>query len=179
MLTAKTKRRFVEMRAEGASYEKIQRDLKISKNSCQKLQAELGAEIDAAKREEMQTLIESFGMVRTARIKQIGNLLKKLDKAIDKADFSKVAADKLLSIRLQYVEAMQKEITLPRETVKGTTPEEILAAYIDLVNEVRSGNMTTEQAAKENSVLAGMLKAVETVQLKKRIEEIERILAED
>lgn len=178
MLTAATKRRFVEMRAEGASYEKIQRDLKISRNSCQKLQSELGAEIDAAKREEMQTLVESFGMVRTARIKQIGKLLQKLDKAIDKADFSKVTADKLLSIRLQYVEALQKEITLPRGTVNGTTPEEILAAYIDLVNEVRAGNLTTEQAAKENSVLAGMLKAVETVQLKKRIEEIERMLAD-
>ena len=51
-----------------------------------------------------------------------------------------------------------------------------MQAYTDLINEVRAGRITTEQAAKENSILAGMIKAIETNELKARIEEIERIL---
>ena len=60
--------------------------------------------------------------------------------------------------------------------MKGGSVEEIMDAYKDLLNKVRAGRLTGEQAAKENAILAGMIKAIETNQLKGRIEEIERIL---
>lgn len=106
-------------------------------------------------------------------------ILGKIEKAIACADLSKVPAEKLLALRLQYIEAVKTETPPRRKAVKCGSVEEILAAYSDLINEVRAGSITTEQAAKENSILAGMIKAIETSQLKARIEEIERILNND
>ena len=106
-------------------------------------------------------------------------ILKKLDRAIAEADFLKMPPDKLLSLRLQYAEAVRQEAPPARKKMKDGSTGEILAAYIDLINEVRAGTLTTEQAAKENAILAGMIKAIETNDLKARIEEIERILANE
>ena len=99
--------------------------------------------------------------------------------ALAEADFSKIPPDKLLALRLQYVEAVKNEEPPAREKLKAGSVEEILAAYTELINEVRAGRLTGEQAAKENAILAGMIKAIETNQLKARIEEIEKILAND
>lgn len=106
-------------------------------------------------------------------------ILAKIDRALAEADFSKIPPDKLLALRLQYVEAVKSEDPPAREKLKAGSVEEILAAYTELINEVRAGRLTGEQAAKENAILAGMIKAIETNQLKARIEEIEKILAND
>ena len=106
-------------------------------------------------------------------------ILAKLDRAIAEADFSKIPPDKLLALRLQYREAVRQETPPPRAKIKGGSVEEILTAYTELLNEVRAGRLTAEQAAKENSILAGMIKAIETSELKKKIDEIERILSND
>lgn len=179
MIDAKTKNRFIELRAAGLSYNKITKELHISRSTCQKLVAELTQEIDEEKQAEIKTLAETYHMTRAARIRTTGEILKKLDAAIDAADFSDVPADRLLSIRLQYTEAMQRELVIPREKVKAATAGEILSAYTELLNEVRAGNLTNEQAQKEASILSGMLKAFEGVELKQKIEEIEKMLSSD
>lgn len=176
MLDTKQKRQFIKLRAQGASYEKIIKAMHISRETCQKLKHELADEIDEAKQEELKSLADEFHMVRTARIRATGKLLQKLDAAIDEADFSKVTADKLLALRLQYVEALQKELAIPRRAINGCGVDDILDAYINLLNDSRAGNITGEQALKENSILQGMLKAVDTMQLKARLEEIEKML---
>ena len=106
-------------------------------------------------------------------------ILAKIDRAIAEADFSKIQPDKLLALRLQYVEAVKNEAPPARAKLKGGSVEEVLAAYTELINEVRAGRITGEQAAKENAILAGMIKAIETNQLKARIEEIEKILSDE
>lgn len=106
-------------------------------------------------------------------------ILAKLDRAIAIADFSKIPPDKLLALRLQYAEAVKQETPPPREKMKGGSLEEVLQAYTELINEVRAGRLTAEQAAKENSILSSMIKAIETGELKQRIDEIERILSND
>jgi len=103
-------------------------------------------------------------------------ILEKIDRAIAGADFAKIPAEKLLALRLQYIEAAKSEAPPTRKPMKAGSVEEVLAAYAELINEVRAGRITTEAAAKENNILAGMIKAIETSQLKARIEEIERIL---
>lgn len=107
-----------------------------------------------------------------------GAILAKLERAIAEADLSKIPTEKLLALRLQYAEAVKQEAPPRRKKVKGEGLEEVLAAYTELLNEVRAGRLTAEQAAKENAILSGMIKAIETGELKKRIEEIEHILNE-
>jgi hypothetical protein len=177
MISAEKKRQFVKLRAAGLSYEKIHKKLGIAKDTCSRWKKELAAQIDEAKAQELKSLSESFNNTRIARVKAIGEILKKLDQAIEDADFSKVPADRLLSVRLQYVDALNREIIIPRPDMKAATMEEILASYVELMNETRKGNVSTEQASKENSILIGLLKAVETSKLKAQIEEIRAMLA--
>ena len=177
MISVEKRRQFVKLRAEGMSYEKIAQKLKIARGTCHKLKDELKEQIDAAKEQELKALSESYNNTRIARVKAIGEILKKLDKAIEETDFSKVPADRLLAVRLQYVEALQREAFTPRPEMKDATTDEILAAYVDLMNETRSGNITPEQAAKENSILVGLLKAVEASKLKEQLDEIKQMLA--
>lgn len=179
MLDTKRKRQFIKLRAQGASYEKIIAEMHISRDTCQKLQQEFSDAIDEAKREELESLANEFHMVRTARIRATGKLLQKLDAAIDETDFSKVPADRLLSLRLQYVEALQKELAIPRESLKSSDVDDILSAYVGLLNDARAGKVSGEQSARENAILQGMLKGVEVLQLKARLDEIEKILADE
>lgn len=106
-------------------------------------------------------------------------ILAKIERAIAKADFSKIPPDKLLALRLQYTEALKGEAPPKRAKMKGGSVEEILTAYSELINEVREGRLTGEQAAKENAILSNMIKAIETHELKERIEEIEKILSNE
>lgn len=113
---------------------------------------------------------------KTNKDNRTAAILAKIERAIAQADFSKIPPDKLLVLRLQYTEALKGEAPPKRTKMTGGTVEEIMDAYKELLNEVRAGRLTGEQAAKENAILAGMIKAIETNQLKGRIEEIERIL---
>ena len=104
-------------------------------------------------------------------------ILEKIERAIAQADFSKIPPDKLLVLRLQYTEALKGEAPPKRAKMKGgLTVEQIMDAYTELLNEVRAGRLTGEQAAKETAILSNMVKAIETHEQKQRIEEIERIL---
>jgi hypothetical protein len=103
-------------------------------------------------------------------------ILAKIDRAIAKADFSKIPPDKLLALRIQYMEALKGEAPPKRAKMKGGSVEEIMDAYTELLNQVREGRLTVQQATKETAILSNMVKAIETHEQKQRIEEIERIL---
>ena len=106
-------------------------------------------------------------------------ILGKIEQALSEVDFSEVPPDKLLLLRLHYIKALKQEEPPKRPKMTGASIEEILTAYMELLNEVRAGRLTAEQAAKENSILAGMTKTIEATQLKARIEEIEGILSNE
>lgn len=52
----------------------------------------------------------------------------------------------------------------------------IVAALADLLNRVRAGEVTTEQAQKESGILAQLLKAYDTVEVKAKLDELEAII---
>ena len=106
-------------------------------------------------------------------------ILAKIDRAIAKADFSRIPPDKLLSLRIQYMEALKGEAPPKRTKMNGGSVEEIMDAYLELLNQVRAGRLTVQQATKETTILANMVKAIETHEQKQRIEEIERILSNE
>lgn len=52
----------------------------------------------------------------------------------------------------------------------------IVTALADLLNRVRAGEVTTEQAQKESGILAQLLKAYDTVEVKAKLDELEAII---
>ena len=55
-------------------------------------------------------------------------------------------------------------------------PEDIVKALGDLLNRVRAGEVTQEQANRESLVLSNLLKAYEQVELKAKLDELEAIV---
>lgn len=178
MKPAELKKEYIRLRAEGKSYSFICEQLHISKSTCTKWERALAAEIDELKRAELAELCESYGMTKEARIKRLGGTLEKINAALEQADFTAVDPAKLLDFKLKYTEALKGEYigTKPALELGEITPSAILDALGDLLNRVRAGEVTTEQAQKESGILTQLLKAYDTVEVKKKLDELEAII---
>lgn len=97
---------------------------------------------------------------------------------MEQADFSTVDPAKLLDFKLKYTEALKGEYvgTVPPLQIDSTDAKGIVAALGDLLNRVRAGDITTEQAHKESLVLSQLLKAYDTVEVKAKLDELEAII---
>lgn len=178
MKSQEIKRQYVELRAEGHSYSQIAEKLHISKSTCTAWERELASQIDELKRAKLEELYESYNMTKEARIKSLGDTLGKINEAIELADFSEVDTAKLLDFKIRYTEALKGEYIgkQPELTLDEVSGEAIVSALTDLLNRVRAGDITTEQANKESIVLSHLLKAYEDTEIKKQLEELKGIV---
>ena len=173
------KQEYVRLRAEGKSYSFIADKLQISKSTCSKWEKELGAEIAQLKQEELNTLYDSYHMKKEARIRQLGDTLGRVEDALAKVDLTEVAPEKLLDFKLKYTEALQKEYVGTDPAFKlgdSLDPRDIVTALGDLLDRVRAGEVTTEQANRESLILSNLLKAYETVEVKAKLDALEAIV---
>ena len=178
MKPAELKNEYIRLRAEGNSYSAICDQLHIAKGTCVKWERELSGQIAAIKRAELEELCESYGMTKEARIKKLGDTLDKINAALEQVDFASIDPVKLLDFKLKYTEALKGEYigTAPAPGMDSPDAKAILAAVGDLLNRVRAGEVTTEQAQRESMVLAQLLRAYDTVEVKARIDELEAII---
>lgn len=170
---------FIKLRAEGLSYSKIAAALKISKSTCTAWNKELSNEIAELKREHLEELHKAYHMTKTARIEQLGESLNSINNALEQADLSEVAPEKLLGYKLKYLTALKEEYTgeeTPYMFSNSMNPKEIVEALGDLLNRIRSGDITMEQASRESLVLSNLLKAYDAVELKEKLDALEAIL---
>lgn len=174
--------KYVQLRAEGKSYRTIAKEIGISKDTCSKWEAELREEIAERKSEQLQALYESYHMTREARIKQLGDTVKTIDKAIDVIGLDEANPEKLLDLKLKYFTALKDEylpVNNEASTFIGTNSDymqNVLVALNDLLLRVRAGEVTTEQATKESAIIANLLKAIEVRDIKHKLEAIESVL---
>jgi len=179
MKPTELKQQYVLLRADGRSYDYIAKELHISKSTCFNWEKELGEQIAQLKKEMLNGLYDTYGMKKESRIKQLGETLNKVDEALEAADFNEVAPEKLLDFKLKYTEALQKEYISPEPAFKlqdNINAKDIVAAFGDLLNRVKAGEVTTEQASKESLILSNLLKAYETVEVKAKLDVIEATL---
>ena len=87
-------------------------------------------------------------------------------------------AAKLLDFKLKYTEALKGEYigAKPALELDAIDAKSIVTALADLLNRVRAGEVTTEQAQKESGILAQLLKAYDTVEVKAKLDELEAII---
>ena len=118
-------------------------------------------------------------MKKEARIRQLGDTLGRVETALDATDLTEVAPEKLLDFKLKYTEALQREYVGTEPAFKFSSnidATEIVTALGDLLNRVRAGEVTTEQASRESLILSNLLKAYETVEVKAKLEKLEAIV---
>lgn len=170
---------FVQLRAEGKSYAAISSALHISKDTCSKWEREFKDQIAQLKKEQLDELYSSYYMTREARIKKLGDTLSSIEDALDSVDLSELPPEKLLDFKLKYTEALKDEYidTTPApELGKEFEAKDIMGALGSLLDRIRAGEVTNEQAARESLVIGNLLKAYDAVELKAKLEALEAIV---
>ena len=173
------KTEFIRMRAEGKSYSTIAKALHISKATCTAWERELKTKITDLKQIQLDELYSSYYMTREARIKKLGDTLEGINTALDGVDLATVDPAKLLDFKLKYTEALKEEYTgggTPYQFSETVKPQEILTALGDLLNRIRAGEVTIEQASRESVVIGNLLKAYDAITIKAKLDALEAIV---
>lgn len=180
MKDQETRQEFIRLRAEGKSFRYIAEALHIGRATCSAWEKELKQEVDASKQERLEELYDNFAMTKAARVKRLGSTLNRIKDALEEADLAAMPPEKLLDFYLKYAAALKEEYTPAPVTPPAKSTESelyiILGSLQALLEKVKAGEVTAEQAAKEQAVINSLLKAYEAVELKKKIDMLESIV---
>ena len=113
METIETKRRFIELRAKGYSFDKIAKELGKAKQTLLDWSRDLDQEIAQAKALELDSLYESYSLYKEARLKTLGEILSKLKNEVDKRDLTDLPTDRLLDLFLKYEGVVKESLVEP------------------------------------------------------------------
>jgi len=98
MKSNKTKEKFIELRAQGMSFNKIAEDIKVSKVTLMKWEKDLDREIAEIMFIELEALREKYYMNKQSRLECYGELLERAKYELKGRDFSEITTDKLITI---------------------------------------------------------------------------------
>lgn len=157
MKTTDKKLEFIRLRAEGKSYRAIEQEIGVSRSTCGEWERELRADIDALRHESLEELYTQYGMAREARIRRIGDTLRRIDEALADVDLSALPPEKLLDFKLKYSTALRDEYTATASTEATGAATDTLEAIQGLYRRITTGETTTEQAKTELSILDRMV----------------------
>ena len=171
---------FIKLRARGLSLRQCGEQLGTNKDTCNKWDRELKAQVAKHKAERLADVYTEYGMYREARIKALGTALNNIDSELSNRNLSDVPTDKLLDFKLKYTEALAGEyIPLSVQTDEGQPldAKAIIMRLDDLYKRVRDGETTREQAQTELVVLSGMLRAYDTSELEEKMDKLRRAIS--
>jgi hypothetical protein len=163
-IRSEEKNKFIDLRAKGYSYSKIANILHISKGTLTVWNNELKGAIEKLRVIQLDELYTKYYMLKAARITQLGKVLGKVDKELEARDFSQMPDDKLLDFKLRLIKELKEEYIEPQEdkTIVKLNAQEIASELLTLLVRLRKGEISKEQAYRENSILGSLLKVDET-----------------
>ena len=171
---------FIKLRARGLSLRQCGAELATNKDTCNKWDKELKAQIAKHKSERLQDVYTEYGMYKEARIKALGTALNNISDELSSRDLSDVPTDKLLDYKLKYTTALSDEyVPIAPQTDEGQVldAKTIINRLDDLYKRVRDGETTKDQAQTELVVLSGMLRAYDTSELEEKMDKLRRAIS--
>ena len=111
MKVLQIKERFIQLRAQGWSFDKIAQELKTSKPTLIGWSKEFGMEIGNLQAIEMEALQEKYFLTKAKRIELFGKSLEKVKGELEKRDLSTVSTEKLYEVFLKVSGELKKEET--------------------------------------------------------------------
>ena len=111
MKDQKVKEQFIELRAQGWSFVRIAKKLKVSKQTLINWSKELKLQISNMKAIELEALQEQYYLDRKARIEILGGRLQKFKEEIEKRDLKDIPTAKLYELFLKYHDFLKTEAT--------------------------------------------------------------------
>jgi transcriptional regulator with XRE-family HTH domain len=107
--------RFVELRAKGWSFDRIAKELKVSKQTLINWSRELTLDIRNRRAIEQEALLEQFSLTCEAKIQFIGDLMGKLRDELMSRNLTSVSSERLFEMALKTLaewERISPELTL-------------------------------------------------------------------
>ena len=114
-----TKQKFIELRASGLSFDKISKDIDVSKPTLIKWNNEFDKQISELQFIEFEALAEQHGLTKKARVERLAADLENIEAELTKRGFDKVGTDKLLDIKYKLTDRLREEFGAIRHTEGG------------------------------------------------------------
>ena len=135
-----TKERFIELRAQGWSFDKIAKEIGKAKQTLIDWSKELQDEIANRKALELELLYETYYLHKESRIQTFGAMLTKIKEEVESRDLSDVPTDKLLDLFLKYNSQVKEEIVEPiykssQELIEDKQDRELLETLTTIQSE--------------------------------------------
>lgn len=101
-----------------------------------------------------------------------------MEAQIRKTNLSDIPAEKLVDLYLKYSKTLEEDYIIPAAPMLIQEPKDLLYLLGDLVNRLRSGEITDEQVRRESLAVNTMLKANEIIELQAKVDKLEKLLME-
>ena len=109
MKDQKTKEKFIELRARGFSFDRIAKELRVSKQTLIVWSKELELEIANLKAIELEALQEKYYLLKQKRIELFGEKLKALKNELDKRNLEEISTKDLFGLLEKYGKLLKEE----------------------------------------------------------------------
>ncbi|MBI4284166.1 MAG: helix-turn-helix domain-containing protein [Chloroflexi bacterium] len=119
MKDQQTKERFMELRAQGWSFARIAKELKVSKQTLVAWSRELEKQIANLKAIEFEALQEKFWLLKEQRMELFGERLKVLKKELENRDLKEIPTERLFELLFKlygYIGSGAGEVSFQQET---------------------------------------------------------------
>lgn len=129
---SQTLERFIELRAQGRSYQTIAEDLGVSKQSLinWSKDLEVRVQIENFREIELETLREKYRLTKKANLELFGERLEALRGAFKTRDLAEISTEKLLDLLLKHEGRLQGEAgdgVVLAETKEGDIFEDLIS----------------------------------------------------
>ena len=111
MKDLETKERFVELRAQGRSFDSIAKELNVSKTTLIAWSKDFDEEINNAKYFAYQRLAEKYKITNQERMNCLMRKLEEINKVLDKKGYNELSVKELLSIQEKIENKFLNEIS--------------------------------------------------------------------
>ena len=150
---AKTKERFIELRASGMTLAKAARELDIAYNTAVNWEKDLKEKINVARAIKMEELLEKYRMTKEKRIELFGERLLAIHEELAERDLSNVPTPKLFEIMIRCIEALKAEVGIAEKDT-GSNDEEEPFKFATLAEfSIHMANRHRAQREREKSYL--------------------------
>lgn len=180
MKPQETKFEFIRLRAAGFSQAATCKRLGICKATAQAWEREFSEDIAETKAADLESVYEEFRLKRKGRVERLGKTLERIDAALEACDLSTVAPDRLLKMKLEYMQTLKTECVATSEALPefqaDNIQEGLRQMLASLLQKVAEGEASEAQVTTEAAALASALKATESLDVSERLEGLENAL---
>lgn len=139
---SEVKEKFILLRAQGVSFDRIAKELGKAKQTLVNWSREFEEEIAQAKAIELEALAEQFYLTKQAKIETLGRIVTSLKEEIESRPLHEVPTDKLLDLFTKYYALLQAEYVEPKfktreEAAEAKEDRDYLDYIVNPVNRYR------------------------------------------